>query len=406
MLDSKPLVTDRASSAYGSSGINGIMREVQSQTLPLAPRPDGSCRVENPCSPFKPDYSGNSDSARAWNKEAKQQKGKEIEVGPDGKYEVKQGDSLWGIAERSLKKEGGKASQAEVQKRVKELVEANKEQYPGLDCNPNLLKRGSKLIVPGQAEKPADKAEPKADTKADPKADTKVAPEVNRTNKADVPKVEVPAGKPSGPNQGDSSDGGTRVRPVEQVKPPVTGDLPTDKPITVKPPTDKLETDKPAIDGKGDVCKPGDIYRDLAKFPDLKTEEYLAACRISKAVIDGDVESLKRAMNGVSGKESGERIARALNENFKEQGVVFDFNEFKYRTASQPDRDQTSTSMRMYRRGADKYLEVSKDHVGLGGPVQVEPGGAINYGGVAYHSESMRQATIDDMSKAMKKRYC
>ncbi len=382
MLDSKSLVTDRASSAYTAPGNSGIMREVQSQTLPAFPRPDGACKLDNPCSTFKPDYSGKSDSARAWNKEAKQQKGQGVEVGPDGKYEAKQGDSLWGIAERLIKKEGGKSSQSEVQKRVKELVEANKENLPGLDCNPHLLKRGSKLNLPGQTEKPGEKT--------DPKGESATVPTEQRPNKEALKPVETP-------NKSNGLNGKETQSDLESRKKSGGADLPTDKPITDKP-----VTDKPAAD----VCKPGDIYRDMAKFSDLKTDEYLAACRISKALIDGDADSLKRAMNGVSGKESGERIARALNENFKDQGVVFDFNEYKYRTASQPDRDQTSTSMRMYHRGADKYLEVGKDHVGLGGPVQIEPGSPINYGMVSFNSESMRQATLDDMSKAMKKRYC
>lgn len=345
MLDSNHLPTDRtAPSALGGNSA-GVQRELLEQ-YKIPARSNGACSLNDACSLFKPDYERKTESGRAWDKEAKKQQGTGLEVGPDGKYEVKPGDSLWGIAERAIKKEGGKSSAAEVQKRVKELVEANKENLPGLDCNPHLLKRGGKLNIPGR------------------------------------PNQEQPSEKPA-----ENLTPGNAAKPSDR-----SPDQPTDKPAeTVRP----------------EVCKPSDIYKDMAKFPDLTSKEYFTACRISKAVIDGDAEALKKAMTDFpANKESGERVARALNETFKDQGIVVDYNQFNYFRASAPDKQETMSNFRLYHRGADRYLEVGKDNVGIGGPVRQGPGGSIDYGAVAYHGESQRKATLDDMAAAMRRRYC
>jgi len=396
------------------------MLEVQSQTrLPSVPRTDGICKLDGACSTFKPDYSGKSDSARAWQKDAKHQSTTGIETGPDGRYEAKQGDSLWGIAQRMVKKEGRHSSVAEVQKKVKELVEANKENLPGLDCNPHMLKRGSRLNLPAHTEKPGEKP----DEKLQGSSATKVEPNPNHDARRDRDEPDAAAAKPvdvapntnlnSGANSDDRSgrseplvaDPDKRTGSLEEVKPEIAQR--TERDLTTDKPSDK-PSDKPdaSVNG-GDVCKPADIYRDMSKFPDLNPSEFLTACRISRSIIDGDEESLKRAMTIFGGgKEGGERIARALNETFKDQGIVFDFNEMKYRNGSNPDREQTLDSFRIYHRGADKYMEVGKDSLSLGGPVLIEPGGPINYGLVGYPSEVMREATLADLSKAMKSHYC
>ena len=362
MLDSNHLPTDRTAPAALSGNSAGVQRELLEQYR-IPARSNGACSLNDACSPFKPDYERRTESGRAWDKEAKKQQGSGFEVGPDGKYEVKPGDSLWGIAERAIKKEGGKSSPAEVQKRVKELVEANKENLPGLDCNPHLLKRGGKLNIPGRtnqeqpSEKPAENPTPGNAAKPSEKPAENLTP-------------------------------GNAAKPSDSIS-----DKPSDKPG---------EAVRPA-----DVCKPADIYKDMAKFPELSPKEYFTACRISKAVIDGDAEALKKAMSDFpANKESGERVARALNETFRDQGIVVDYNQYNFFRASTPDKQETASSFRIYHRGAERYLEVGKDNVGMGGPVRQGPGGSIDYGTVAYHGESQRKATIDDLSAAMRRRYC
>jgi len=378
MLDSNHLPTDRTAPAALSGNSAGVQRELLEQYR-IPARSNGACSLNDACSPFKPDYERRTESGRAWDKEAKKQQGSGFEVGPDGKYEVKPGDSLWGIAERAIKKEGGKSSPAEVQKRVKELVEANKENLPGLDCNPHLLKRGGKLNIPGRtnqeqpSEKPAENPTPGNAAKPSEKPAENLTP----GNAA------KPSEKPA-----ENLTPGNAAKPSDSIS-----DKPSDKPG---------EAVRPA-----DVCKPADIYKDMAKFPELSPKEYFTACRISKAVIDGDAEALKRAMSDFpANKESGERVARALNETFRDQGIVVDYNQYNFFRASTPDKQETASSFRIYHRGAERYLEVGKDNVGMGGPVRQGPGGSIDYGTVAYHGETQRKATIDDLSAAMRRRYC
>ncbi len=377
MLDSNHLPTDRTAPAALGGNSAGVQRELLEQYR-IPARSNGACSLNDACSPFKPDYERRTESGRAWDKEAKKQQGSGFEVGPDGKYEVKPGDSLWGIAERAIKKEGGKTSPAEVQKRVKELVEANKENLPGLDCNPHLLKRGGKLNIPGRtnqeqpSEKPAENLTPG-----------------NAAKPSEKPAENLTPGNAAKPSE----------KPAENLT-PGNAAKPSDS-IPDKP------SDKPGEAVRPDVCKPADIYKDMAKFPELSQKEYFTACRISKAVIDGDAEALKRAMGDFpANKESGERVARALNETFRDQGIVVDYNQYNFFRASTPDKQETASSFRIYHRGAERYLEVGKDNVGMGGPVRQGPGGSIDYGTVAYHGESQRKATIDDLSAAMRRRYC
>lgn len=377
MLDSNHLPTDRTAPAAPGGNSAGVQRELLEQYR-IPARSNGACSLNDACSPFKPDYERRTESGRAWDKEAKKQQGSGFEVGPDGKYEVKPGDSLWGIAERAIKKEGGKSSPAEVQKRVKELVEANKENLPGLDCNPHLLKRGGKLNIPGRtnqeqpSEKPAENLTPGNAAKPSEK------PAENKT----PGNAAKPSEKPP-----ENLTPGNAAKPSDSIP---------DKP-----------SDKPGEAVRPDVCKPADIYKDMAKFPELSQKEYFTACRISKAVIDGDAEALKKAMSDFpANKESGERVARALNETFRDQGIVVDYNQYNFYRASTPDKQETASSFRIYHRGAERYLEVGKDNVGMGGPVRQGPGGSIDYGTVAYHGESQRKATIDDLSAAMRRRYC
>lgn len=367
MLEARQLPVERRPVTEPKVGGGGIERELHTQLqsqresrlgINLPARSNGACTLSDACSGFKPDYKRETPGGRAWDGLARRQRDSGIETGADGKYEVKPGDSLWGIAERMIKKEGGRSTAAELQKRVKELVEANKENIPGLDCNPNLLRRGSRLNLPGARteEKPADKP-------------------------ADVA-TEKPADKPAD----------------------VATEKPADKP--------EVSTELPAIPEKvpatGERCKPVDIYQDLAAHKELSAPEFLTASRIVRSVMDGDVDALKRATADLDlNRESGERIAKALNETFKEQGIVTNYREINYGYGrSSNGRENIVGNFSLYRRGADKYLEVGKNYLGLNGPVLIEPGGPINYGNVSYPSLDMQEATLEDLARAMKRRYC
>lgn len=95
---------------------------------------------------------------RAWQKQDEQQRGKPLEIGPDGTYQAKKGDCLSRIAERSLQGEGNKQpSKAEIQNQMKRIIEAN----PILKCNPDLLKEGERLKIPGRKHEIPGSNEPK-----------------------------------------------------------------------------------------------------------------------------------------------------------------------------------------------------------------------------------------------------
>lgn len=128
----------------------------------------GSCKAGGPgkvsdCD-WRPD--ANARGADKWFEASRQQRGKALDH-KDGEYTVQRGDSMWTIAERSLKEHGGeKPGAAAIQQRMKEIVDANKDRFPGLDCNNHLLRPDMKLRIPdahGDATNPGVAGEtPKA----------------------------------------------------------------------------------------------------------------------------------------------------------------------------------------------------------------------------------------------------
>jgi len=114
---------------------------------------DGTAKAHKQLTPaernFTPDMTYGGANGREFQQKMNEQRAKPIELNGDGKYEVKPGDTLSTLAERSLKIDGHKPSQAEIQKRTKELEELNGDQLG----NRHLLKPGMKLkLAPGQED--------------------------------------------------------------------------------------------------------------------------------------------------------------------------------------------------------------------------------------------------------------
>ena len=66
----------------------------------------GSCGPTTDCESrrqFRPDPSLSTPRAREWQQQSQQQRRQNLEVGTDGRYEVKPGDSLWTIGERAAR---------------------------------------------------------------------------------------------------------------------------------------------------------------------------------------------------------------------------------------------------------------------------------------------------------------
>jgi hypothetical protein len=144
-------------------------RKLASSSVPVSSHVDfdniyertsgGTCRAALPgkvsdCD-WRPD--AKAKGADEWFEASRQQRDKALEH-KDGEYTVQRGDSMWTIAERSLKEHGGeKPGAAAIQQRMKEIVDANKDRFPGLDCNNHLLRPDMKLRIPdahGDATRP------------------------------------------------------------------------------------------------------------------------------------------------------------------------------------------------------------------------------------------------------------
>lgn len=98
---------------------------------------------------FRPDPTLSSRGAREWQEKHKEQSKKPMELNKDGKYEVQPGDSFSSIAKRDLKRDGKEPSQADIEKRSKELQELNKDST----SNGHYLKPGMTLrMKPDEAE--------------------------------------------------------------------------------------------------------------------------------------------------------------------------------------------------------------------------------------------------------------
>lgn len=142
---------------------------------------------------FRPDPTLSSKGAREWQDKHREQSQKPMEVNKDGKYEVKPGDSFASIAKRDLKKDGKEPSQADIDKRSKELQDLNKDST----SNGHYLKPGMQLrMKPEEGEckrvpNPADKTEVKPGDKSE------VKPGVKPENKTDG-KTHNNTGGPSG----------------------------------------------------------------------------------------------------------------------------------------------------------------------------------------------------------------
>jgi len=67
-----------------------------------------------------------------------------------GKYEFKENDTVWGMAEK-LARHAAKGESPTTENTINELnklLAANKERYPGVDENPGMIKPGMKLDIP------------------------------------------------------------------------------------------------------------------------------------------------------------------------------------------------------------------------------------------------------------------
>lgn len=105
---------------------------------------------------WTPDFKYETESGKKWLEEAGEQDKKDLETTNNNSYVVERGDSFWGIAKRSLRDQKGEdPNNKEIQAFMAKIIEANKEEFPELDCNPHLIQPGLTLIIPADRDSSA-----------------------------------------------------------------------------------------------------------------------------------------------------------------------------------------------------------------------------------------------------------
>lgn len=196
----------------------------------------GSCGSINlDCSPAARNWrpaAPDSAQGRAWEQRSERQRNAPLERDEAGRYVVKDGDSLGRIAERMMREQKPDVSRREIQDGIQRILEAN----PALKCNPNLIRRGQVIVIPGrggestapqQGERtaPADTARPDAARPSEPS---------NSSGQRDLPRTTDTA-RPDA------------ARPLEPTKP--YGPPRTDAPATERPATGS-DADHNSIEGE------------------------------------------------------------------------------------------------------------------------------------------------------------
>lgn len=202
------ITTGRGVLPAGDSTGNSTARthtDEKIQTAAAAIDPDcGDKRIKR-VSSYQPDYGRKSESAKQWDRDAQKLKDKPVEVNANGKYEVQQGDSVWGIAERVLKQRGEKAGPKEVSAMVAQIEEANRKKgdcdlsYSASGDGPPgggavmFLTPGDKVVIPGKAEEP-----PRAvGTDAPKERETPMSTDVPKERETAKARTDAPKEEPS-----------------------------------------------------------------------------------------------------------------------------------------------------------------------------------------------------------------
>jgi len=141
---------------------------------------------------WRPDPEARTPLAQAWMRESDKQRAIPMQLDQNGDYTVQFGDCLSTIAERELKREGTAVNRDSIRGEMQKLIDANVNEHPSLGCNPDLVKTGWKLHIPGatqdapppeqprQPEKPPEQQRPQPDCPEDDRC-------VPRPPRADFP---------------------------------------------------------------------------------------------------------------------------------------------------------------------------------------------------------------------------
>ena len=200
----------------------------------------GSCGTTPDCPSrrqFRPDPSLSTPGAREWQQRSQQQRRQGLEVAQDGRYEVKPGDSLWTIGERAARGNGSQRPSArDVQDSMRRILEAN----PDLKCNPNLLRRGQRLVIPDNVrpgtEAPRAPQEPNSSHEEQHERRPAQPPEARPAQPPEARPAQPPEARPAQPPE---------ARPAQ---PPEASPAQPPEARPAKPESDSLNPECPPTD--------------------------------------------------------------------------------------------------------------------------------------------------------------
>lgn len=103
---------------------------------------------------WRPNPGSQSELTQAWKRASQERMGLPMQLDANGEYAVVFGDSLGAVAMRNLRTAGAPASGEDIKAEVARIAALNKDRYPSLDCNVDLIKEGWHLRVgpPGRGQ--------------------------------------------------------------------------------------------------------------------------------------------------------------------------------------------------------------------------------------------------------------
>ena len=158
------------------------------------PNPNSHCF--GPCEKAKnwhPNAKDHSAQAEDWRQRNSELSQKPLDVDKDGKYHVQKGDGMDEIVDRALKDQGvDHPTDKQRAQMKKDILHSSEEDNPTLKCNPELLKPGMKLTVPGSVYKEHSEPATPAGTPGDRQGGAAVPPDTRERNEGQAGQVQVP----------------------------------------------------------------------------------------------------------------------------------------------------------------------------------------------------------------------
>lgn len=137
---------------------------------------------------WRPNPNSQSELTQAWKQASQERMGLPMQLDANGEYAVVFGDSLGAVAMRNLRTAGAPASRQDIDAEVARIAALNKDRYPSLDCNVDLIKEGWHLRVgpPGRGQVEVPSGPPRERPPERPPAEGPDGPPRGRGNTVNI----------------------------------------------------------------------------------------------------------------------------------------------------------------------------------------------------------------------------